>query len=121
MELCKLIYAKRKDKGLSQEKLAEEIGVARQTISKWETGETLPDAESLKRLAEALDFSVDDALGLETGGDGGDDRLEWLIIGGFVIGNSLSLVFDNFILGLAGGMMGLGAGFVWRAVRKRRD
>ena len=79
MELCKLIYAKRKDKGLSQEKLAEEIGVARQTISKWETGETLPDAESLKRLAEALDFSVDDALGLETGGDGGDDRLERLI------------------------------------------
>ena len=37
MELGKLIYLKRKEKGLSQEKLAEEIHVARQTVSKWET------------------------------------------------------------------------------------
>lgn len=41
MELGKIIYAKRKEKGLSQEQLAEVIGVARQTVSKWETGVSL--------------------------------------------------------------------------------
>ncbi len=38
MELAELIYARRKAKGLSQEQLAESLGVARQTVSKWETG-----------------------------------------------------------------------------------
>lgn len=41
MELAGLIYARRKAKGLSQEQLAESLGVARQTVSKWETGGSL--------------------------------------------------------------------------------
>lgn len=40
-----------KKSGLSQEEVAEKLGVSRQTISKWETDETLPDIRQAKRLA----------------------------------------------------------------------
>ena len=54
MKLGELIYTRRKEKGLSQEKLAEQINVARQTISKWETNETIPDVESLKKISNRI-------------------------------------------------------------------
>lgn len=56
VDIGNIIYTKRKEKGLSQEQLAEAIGVARQTVSKWETSETLPDVESLQKLAIFLAF-----------------------------------------------------------------
>ena len=58
----KNIQTLRKQKNLTQEALAEEIGVARQTIAKWETGESSPDLESAGRLAEALDVALDVSL-----------------------------------------------------------
>lgn len=116
MDLKDLIYSKRKELGLSQEQLAEELNVARQTISKWETGETLPDLESLRKLAIILNFSIDQALGIEI--DEEDDKTEWLIIAGFLIGNALGFVFDNFILGYIFAMIGLGIGYILKAIKK---
>ncbi|MBE6876358.1 MAG: helix-turn-helix domain-containing protein [Ruminococcus sp.] len=52
----------RKLKKLSQEELAEKVGVSRQTLSKWETGESLPDIEKAKILADFLEVSLDDLL-----------------------------------------------------------
>lgn len=52
----------RKKQGLSQEELGMELQVSRQTISKWETGESLPDIERCKLLAEVLDVSLDDLV-----------------------------------------------------------
>lgn len=52
----------RKAKHLSQEELADQIGVSRQTLSKYETGEALPDIEKCKRLAELLDVTLDDLV-----------------------------------------------------------
>ena len=52
----------RKLKKLSQEELAEKAGVSRQTLSKWETGESLPDIEKAKILADFLEVSLDDLL-----------------------------------------------------------
>ena len=49
------IKALRMAKGLSQEELASRIHVVRQTISKWEKGISVPDAEALQQLAEALE------------------------------------------------------------------
>ena len=43
MNLGNNLYQARKKKGLSQEEVAEKLGVTRQTISKWETDETIPD------------------------------------------------------------------------------
>lgn len=53
----------RKAKGLSQEELAEKVHVVRQTVSKWEQGLSVPDAELLIRLADALETSVGTLLG----------------------------------------------------------
>lgn len=55
----------RKGKGFSQEQLATRLNVVRQTISKWENGISVPDAELLIQLAEALDVTVSDLLGRE--------------------------------------------------------
>lgn len=49
----------RKSRGMSQETLAEKIGVSRQAVSKWETGEALPDYAKLIALADALEVSLD--------------------------------------------------------------
>ena len=52
----------RKLNNLSQEELAEKLGVTRQTISKYETGESLPDIEKCALLAEIFEVSVDDMI-----------------------------------------------------------
>ncbi len=53
----------RKEKGFSQEQLAARLNVVRQTVSKWEKGISVPDAELLIQLADVLDVSVSDLLG----------------------------------------------------------
>ena len=58
----KNIQAFRKQRDLTQEALAEKVGVARQTIVKWEGGESVPDLEMAERLASALEVSLDDLV-----------------------------------------------------------
>lgn len=53
----------RKAKGLSQEKLGNEINVARQTVSKWELGETTPEMNKLIELSKIFEISVDELIG----------------------------------------------------------
>ncbi|MCR5673588.1 MAG: helix-turn-helix domain-containing protein [Lachnospiraceae bacterium] len=57
----------RKMNDLSQEELAEKIGVSRQTLSKYETGESLPDIEKCKVLADFFSVSLDDLISYEHG------------------------------------------------------
>ena len=52
-----------KDKGYSQETLAEALGVVRQTVSKWEKGLSVPDADLLEKMAELLEVDVNTLLG----------------------------------------------------------
>lgn len=59
MKLSEKICYCRKKEGLSQEALAEQIGVSRQAVSKWETGEATPEVSKLPLLAQALHVSVD--------------------------------------------------------------
>ena len=60
MEIGKKIMELRKKNGLSQEELAEKVGVARQTISKWELGETSPDIKQSKELSKIFNVSLDE-------------------------------------------------------------
>lgn len=55
----------RKYHNMSQEELAELIGVSRQTLSKYETGESLPDIEKCKLIANAFGVTVDDLVNYE--------------------------------------------------------
>lgn len=55
----------RKAKGWSQEQLGEKIGVSRQTVSKWELGDTTPEMEKLIALGDLFDISLDELVGRE--------------------------------------------------------
>ena len=56
------LYQARKKSGLSQENVAEKLSVSRQTISKWETGETLPDIRQSKGLAMLYHMTLDELI-----------------------------------------------------------
>ncbi|MDO5147476.1 MAG: helix-turn-helix transcriptional regulator, partial [Eubacteriales bacterium] len=66
----------RKQKGFSQEQLAVRLNVVRQTVSKWETGNSVPDAELLIKLGEVLNVPVSDLLGKKIEIPDGKDELE---------------------------------------------
>ena len=66
MELGKQIYELRKKANLSQEQLAEKVGVSRQTISKWELGETAPDIKQAQVLSQVFGVSLDELTGNDT-------------------------------------------------------
>ena len=55
--------ALRKNKGLTQEELANRLNVVRQTVSKWEKGLSVPDAEMLQKIADVLESDVSQLLG----------------------------------------------------------
>lgn len=62
MNLGNSLFNARKKSGLSQESVAERLGVSRQTISKWETDDTLPDIRQSKSLAQLYHLSLDELI-----------------------------------------------------------
>lgn len=72
------IRENRKRKGLSQEELALQLNVVRQTLSKWEKGLSVPDSQMLIRIAEALDVPVSRLLGETESPDTDADTLKTL-------------------------------------------
>jgi transcriptional regulator with XRE-family HTH domain len=61
--LGKNLYELRKSASLSQEELAERLGVSRQAVSKWECGEALPDTENLIAISRIFEVSLDSLVG----------------------------------------------------------
>lgn len=62
MTVSEKIYTLRTRLGLSQEELAEKLGVSRQSVSKWETGQSVPDLEKIIKLADLFGVSVDELV-----------------------------------------------------------
>ena len=62
MEFNNKLYNLRKQRGLSQEELANRLNVSRQTISKWEVGESTPDMEKLVALSDLYEISLDELV-----------------------------------------------------------
>ena len=67
------IFRKRKD--LTQENVAEALNIVRQTVSKWEKGISVPDADMLIRLAEVLDVSVSELIGSDVADEKNEDMI----------------------------------------------
>ena len=63
MDTKDVIYNLRTKNGLSQDELAEKVFVTRQAVSRWETGETTPNVETLKLLSSVFDVSINTLLG----------------------------------------------------------
>ena len=66
IELANRLAELRKQKGLSQEELADKLQVSRQAISKWERGEASPDTDNLIELAKIYGISLDELVGLSS-------------------------------------------------------
>lgn len=62
MEFSNRLYELRKQKGLSQEELANRLNVTRQTISKWEVGDSTPDMEKLVAISDLFGISLDELV-----------------------------------------------------------
>ncbi len=62
MEFNNKLYHLRKQKGLSQEELANCLNVSRQTISKWEVGDSTPDMEKLIAISDLFEISLDELV-----------------------------------------------------------
>lgn len=102
MEFSNNLIKLRKQKGLSQEGLAEKIGVSRQAISKWENQESYPDLPKLISLSQVLECSLDELCG-KTKEINSNSKVSSkktmpkylliaLLIGSFLLGN----IFSNF-------------------------
>ena len=63
METREILLKLRARQGLSQEELAQKVYVTRQAVSRWETGETVPNPETLKLLSRLFDVSINTLLG----------------------------------------------------------
>lgn len=88
MSLGSSLYNARKQSGLSQEEVAGKLGVSRQTISKWETDETLPDIRQSKGLAmlyhltldELIEYNFDEQQArqmIESVSDQAQEKIDW--------------------------------------------
>lgn len=65
IEMANRLYNYRKQSGLSQEELADKLGISRQSVSKWERAESCPDTDNLIRLAKLYGVSIDTLLNVD--------------------------------------------------------
>lgn len=119
----------RKEKGLSQEQLAELLNVSRQSVSKWECGQTYPETDKLIILSDLFEITLDDlikdknvgctpAVNYEYKDD--DENEDWLIIGGGVIGIAIGYITGNFIGGTIGCLLGLGFSYIIKGLKRKK-
>ena len=103
-------------KGLSQERLAEELGVSRQAVSKWERDETLPETEKVIRISDYFGVTLDHLLkdepeNAQNAPTSGRNLLEWLTAWDKQYGYLLALI------PLAAGL----GGIVWSLAGENRE
>lgn len=137
MSFSEKLQKLRKDKGLSQEQLAELLDVSRQAVSKWESGQTYPEIDKLIKLSDLFNVTLDELVrdrntennsnieGENKESDEEDDeydeideKVESLMVGGFVVGTAIGLITDNFIWGTVGAFMTLGFSYIIKGINK---
>lgn len=129
MELNKNIYNLRKEKGFSQEYMAEQINVSRQTISNWELGETSPNPEQLLLLSKTLETSVDNLLGNEIIFKDKNEKNNYIYLGPMVVCGGIAGIWafaanrfrndEIFLIAIIGVAIGYGIGLVINGILKR--
>lgn len=124
----------RKKMGLSQEELANKIGVSRQAVSKWESGQSMPDLDKIIALSDLFGVSTDYILkGTDVSYDEGTLNAETskkIMISGAIIFALLSLMIafslnrfrddEIFMLTIGGGVIGYFAGYLLGLVYSKK-
>ena len=98
MNFGKRIQELRKKNNLSQEDLAEKIGVTRQTISKWELEETSPDIKQSKKIAEIFNLTVDNLINEKAVVKKQNNKTNMTNIIGLIILDIFAVLFFIFML-----------------------
>ena len=116
----------RKEKNMSQENLANKLNISRQSISKWESGQSMPDMDNLIKLSEIFEVNLE-SLAKEGQLENTANRTEeymyyqdhmkmpaplMLMFGFGAIGLALSIYTSNYSFTLIGGLLGLGLGLI---------
>ena len=122
MEFNEKLQLLRRAKGISQEKLAEEIGVPQQLVAKWEEGDEIPDMHSLMALLrDRINLRTLERLGfyeqeVETSED---DLIEnSILIIGMILMMMMGFIFNHLMVGITCG--GIGVGFYYLIRLKKR-
>ena len=76
VKIGKLLQELRKEKGFTQEQLAERMGVARRTVSRWETGSNMPDLDILVELSDFYAVDIREILSGERKGERMNEELK---------------------------------------------
>lgn len=122
METKDVIYSLRTQRDMSQDKLAAALYVSRQAVSRWETGQTVPNVETLKLLSKLFDVSIntllgsprrlvcqccgmpldDSTLSREPDGEFNEDYCKWCYAGGEFTYSSLDQLLDYLSAHMSG-------------------
>lgn len=131
MELNKNIYNLRKERGFSQEYMAEKINVSRQTISNWELGETSPNPEQLLLLSKTLETSVDNLLGNDMIFKDSNEKTNYISSGSMIVCGTIAGIWSftanrfnlhEIVLIIIGGIaIGYGINLVINGVLKKLE
>ena len=117
MTIGSRITAERKRMGLSQEELADKIGVSRQAVSKWETDMSAPDAFNLITLSEVLGTSVEYIVtGKSTTHSESAEDSAKIVDQAAPVSGRRDIAIVGFILvagGLLAGIVGMFTSYVW--------
>lgn len=126
----------RKKMGLSQEELANKIGVSRQAVSKWESGQSMPDLDKIIALSELFGVSTDYILkGTEDVSKDErsltDENAKKIMISGAIIFALLTLMIafslnrfrddEIFMLSIGGGVVGYFAGYILSLIYSKKN
>lgn len=111
MKISEKILNLRKSKNMSQDNLAEYLNVSRQAISKWESGQNMPDLENVKLLSKLFNVTIDtlvhDDLELEEKKEDKEENPYKYVVIGACLGMAIGFMADSYAYGLAGAMAGL--------------
>lgn len=138
MNIADRIQYLRKTKGMSQEELADQIGVSRQAVSKWESEQSTPDLEKIIIMSNLFEVTTDYILkGIEPVSPQNKKTLKSLYIGFVLIFATIAGIWsftanrfnydECFFIILAGAVVGLGIGLVFQVIsslfenKKRTD
>lgn len=133
MEFNEKLQLLRATRGISQEKLAEELGISRQLISKWEEGDEIPDMQDLMVLSDWFNVSLDELLRdrvnsrtLQRLGfleeeveESDDDLISNTILTIAMITMMTGFIFNHLFIGLICGSIGVGGYYLIR-LKKRQ-
>ena len=112
IKIGKYITQKRKEKNLTQEALANNLGVSNKTISKWETGKCMPDYSIIDELCKELDITISELMNGEdrienSNSQINEDQIKDLIRRTQELENRTTTLYGCILLAIGGGLQGL--------------